>query len=253
MNLFVLSVLSLLFLINGGQEVKTAGSKPLVKFEEGRISVKAEAVPLKDLLEEIGEKSGIEIELKDAKAAEKSVSIDVENVRPRRALNEILDGLNFAYFYSRTSLARVLILAPGDTPPEGFRRPFGARRQRGRRLGRFRRENLEGKSLEEKMAAVRAMRSAKDTRSVEELGKALTDQDPEVKGEALEALIDKEEGENVTRMLRQGLNDPDPEFRMEVLEALADRGDLDSVRKASSDPDPEVREAAADLLESAAP
>jgi hypothetical protein len=44
-----------------------------------------------------------------------------------------------------------------------------------------------------------------------------------------------------------------PEFRIEVLEVLSDRGDLDSLRKAKSDPDKDVRERAADLLESATP
>jgi HEAT repeat protein len=47
------------------------------------------------------------------------------------------------------------------------------------------------------------------------------------------------------------LADADPEFRMEVLEALAEHGDIDSLRRAKSDPDEDVRERAADLLESA--
>jgi hypothetical protein len=47
------------------------------------------------------------------------------------------------------------------------------------------------------------------------------------------------------------LNDADPDFRIDVLEALAERGDLESLRRAKSDPDEDVRERAADLLESA--
>jgi HEAT repeat protein len=54
-------------------------------------------------------------------------------------------------------------------------------------------------------------------------------------------------------MLRRGLNDSDPEFRIEVLEALAERKDLDSLRKALSDQNQEVRERAAELLEDATP
>ena len=53
------------------------------------------------------------------------------------------------------------------------------------------------------------------------------------------------------RRCRRGLNDADPEFRIEVLEALADRGDLDSLRKALRDRHQDLRETAADPLESA--
>jgi HEAT repeat protein len=54
-------------------------------------------------------------------------------------------------------------------------------------------------------------------------------------------------------LIQRGLNDRDPGFRLEVLEVLADRGDLDSLRKAKSDANKDVRERAADLLESATP
>jgi HEAT repeat protein len=82
------------------------------------------------------------------------------------------------------------------------------------------------------------------------LGNALADPSQEVKDAALQALSERK-GANVTEMIRRGLSDADPEFRIEVLEALAERGDLESLRKAKSDPNEEVRERAADLLESA--
>ena len=47
------------------------------------------------------------------------------------------------------------------------------------------------------------------------------------------------------------LADPDPEFRLEVLEVLGDREDLESLRRAKSDPAQDVRERAVELLESA--
>ena len=50
-------------------------------------------------------------------------------------------------------------------------------------------------------------------------------------------------------MIGRGLADADPEFRIEVLEVLAERGDRESLRRAKSDPDEDVRERAADLLE----
>src|SRR6266545_7749885 len=92
-------------------------SKPLIGFEKGRMSVKAVDVPLKDLLSEIEEKSGIVIDLKDSKAAAERWSIDFENLSPALAFRRILQDLNFAFFYSGTRLARVLILPAGDQIP----------------------------------------------------------------------------------------------------------------------------------------
>ena len=67
---------------------------------------------------------------------------------------------------------------------------------------------------------------------------------------ALEALSERK-GADVTAIIRRGLNDADPDFRIEVLEALAERGDLESLRRAKSDSNEDVRERAVDLLENA--
>ena len=98
--------------------------------------------------------------------------------------------------------------------------------------------------------AIEAIEKSSDSKSLAALGKALSDPNREVKDAALQALSDRK-GTTVTEILRRGLADPDPEFRLEVLETLADRGDIDSLRRAKSDPDEDVRARAADLLESA--
>ena len=61
-------------------------SKPLVAFENERLSVQAGEVPLKDLLSEIQAKSGIVIELKDSEAAAKLWSVDFKTLPPVLAL-----------------------------------------------------------------------------------------------------------------------------------------------------------------------
>jgi HEAT repeat protein len=103
-----------------------------------------------------------------------------------------------------------------------------------------------------KLDAIDDLEDKTDSKSIAALADMLSDSNREVKDAALEALADKE-GTNVTQLIQRGLNDRDPEFRIEVLEVLADRGDLDSLRKAKSDADKDVRERAADLLESATP
>jgi HEAT repeat protein len=111
-------------------------------------------------------------------------------------------------------------------------------------------EDLEDRRAAARVEAIRAMENSKEPKTLTALGSALADPNPEVKEAALEALSERK-GANVTAIIRRGLNDADPDFRIEVLEALAERGDLESLRLAKSDPDEDVRERAADLLESA--
>jgi HEAT repeat protein len=111
-------------------------------------------------------------------------------------------------------------------------------------------EELEERRVEARLEAIEAMEKLNDAKTVTALGNALADPNQEVKDAALQALSERK-GANVTEMIRRGLSDADPDFRIEVLEALAERGDLDSLRKAKSDPNEEVRERATDLLESA--
>jgi len=234
-------------------------SKPLIGFEKGRISVKAVDVPLKDLLSEIEEKSGIVIDLRDSQAAAKRSSVDFKNLLPALAFREILQDLNFAFFYSGTHLARVLILLQGDQAPKArseltnpndlggwFRQAGNGALKPGGAL-RLPQKNSKDSDVTTKLDAIEAMADSDDPKSIAALGEALTDQNRKVKEAALQALADKK-GATVTQMLRRGLNDPDPEFRIDVLEILADRGDLDSLRTAVADRNREVRERAADLL-----
>ncbi len=110
-------------------------------------------------------------------------------------------------------------------------------------------DEYEERRAAARIEAIEAMESS-DTKTLTALGNALADPNREVKDAALQALSERK-GATVTEMLRRGLADADPEFRIEVLEALAERGDIDSLRRAKSDSDEDVRERAVDLLESA--
>jgi hypothetical protein len=233
-------------------------SKPLVGFEKGRISVRALDVPLEDLLSETEEKSGIAIDLRDSNAAGKRSSVDFQNFLPALAFREILRGLNFAFFYSGTRLARVLILPPGDQThkaridyePKSYwpaLSPTENAPLKAEATPRLPRENRKHSDITAKLDVIEAMKDSDDPKGIAALGEAVTDRDPKVKKAALKALAYKK-APNVTQILRRGLSDFDAEFRLEVLEALAAHGDLDSLRQALADPNPEIRETAADLL-----
>jgi hypothetical protein len=232
-------------------------NQPMVEFQKGRMSVRADDVPLKDLLDEMGKKSGIVVELKDTTAAERRSSVDFKNLLPMRAFREVLQDLNFAFFYSGTGLERVLILPAGTENPNRVGRLTNPTGQRGEKSPLKAKpkplvEQSKDSRVESKLAAIEAAEDSDDPKSIAALGEALTDPSSEVREAALAALSDKE-GAAVTQMLRRGLNDSDPEFRIEVLEALAERKDLDSLRNALSDRNQEVRERAAELLEDATP
>jgi hypothetical protein len=236
--------------------------KLAVEFKNERLSVHAEEVPLRELLAEIEEKCGINFILRDEKAAANLITLDLKDLAPASALEEILRGLNFAYFYSGTRLARVVILPQGVgmIGPGGRAPSLGGLRGRLPGAGQFKApavkktpEQIKEESrVAAKLDAIDDLEDKNDPKSIAALAEMLSDPSPEVKDAALHALADKE-GSNVTQLIRRGLNDRDPGFRLEVLAVLADRGDLDSLRKAKSDTDKDVRERAADLLESATP
>jgi len=259
MRILVIFLASLLF-VAGTDAASTSlsKSKPLIEFHQGQLSVKAVDVPLKDVLSEIEEKSGIVIDLRDSKAAAKRSSVDFKNLLPASAFREILQDLNFAFFYSGRRLARVLILPPGDQTRKVTSELMNPNRM-GRQfvradiapiepgaVPRLAGENSKDSDVTAKLDAIEAMADSDDPKSIAALGEALTDQNRKVKEAALQVLADKK-GANVTEMLRRGLNDADPDFRIDVLEILAGR-DLDSLREALADRNQEVRETAADLF-----
>jgi hypothetical protein len=262
MTILIVLLASLMLVAGAKPATSLPKTKPLVGFENGRLTIKAADVLLKDLLSEVQAKSGIAIELKDSTAAEKRSFVEIKSLPPALVFQSILRDFNFAFFYSGTRLARVLILPSGDQShkaknglvnPDRIGRPFPRAEHTPLKPGAMptlQGQNSKGSDVMAKLEAIEALEDSDDPKSVAALGDALTDQDRRVKEAALRALEHKEEA-GATQMLRRGLNDSDPEFRVLVLEALANRGDLDSLRKALADRNHNVRETAADLLESA--
>lgn len=231
--------------------------KLAVECKNESLNVRADGVPLREVVAEIQERCGINFVLRDEKTAAGAITVDVKDVSPADALEEILRGLNFAYFYSGNRLARVVVLpkgsgflAPRGAGP-GSPRPFqGAVQPKMPAKPKTPEQIKEESRVASKLDAIDDLEEKNDPKSIAALGEMLSDPSREIKDAALQALADKE-GSNVTQLIRRGLSDRDPDFRLEVLEVLGDRGDLDSLRKAKSDPNQEVRERAAELLEDA--
>lgn len=232
-----LLVISLFVIAAEVASSETSTVNPFVSFSEGRLSIRAVEVSLKDLLQEISEKCDIVVELMDQKAEEERLTLELFDFFPEMAFKEILQGFSFAFFYNNARLAHVVALsvaalppnlslpAPSPRPPPSVSKP----------------RSEPAPDFEELLERNRA-------EGIKVLSDALASPDSDIKSSALEVLTEQE-GADVIPVLSGALRDPDPEFRMEVLEALADKGETQLVRSALSDQNIEVREKAAELLE----
>ena len=231
MEILIVFLASLMLVASTEAATSSPKNKPLVGFENERLSVKAEDAPLKDLLSEIQIKSGIVIELKDSKAAAKPCSVDFKNLPPALAFQSILRDFNFAFFYSDTRLVRVLILPTGHQNDEVKGRLVSPGRI-GRRFPtvenatpkhgkgpRLRGENTKDGDVTTKIEAIEAMEDSHDPKSIAALGEWLTDQHRKVKGAALRALAAKKAAD-VTETLRQALADRNQEVRETAADLL---------------------------------
>ncbi|MBI4526031.1 MAG: HEAT repeat domain-containing protein [Deltaproteobacteria bacterium] len=217
---------------------------------------------LKDLLDEVKKRSGVSFEFRDPKAALKIVTVEFKSRPLEEALKTLLRGLSFFFSYEGNRLVRVLVFGSEQAVSQPSRpRPasplyhpeslpdFDELLEKSREEGlKAIANSLRGNNSEAKILAIDALQSLDDPRGVTLLSEALSDSDSTVKTSALSALREKEGSQPITA-LRKGLQDPDPSFRIEILEALAEKGQLDSVRSALSDRNQQVREKAAELLQ----
>jgi HEAT repeat protein len=238
-----------------------------VKFSQGRLSIRAVAVPLRELAQEVKNKSGILIVIRDASAAEQLITVDLVKMMPALALQEILRGFSFAFLYNNDRISEAVILstmatvpqaaqletsstAPQHLSPSELDIDFELLLRRNRDDGmRAISQALKGKSRKDKLHAVEALGSVNYPEALKLLSEALADSDRAVKRSALEALADKE-SPAVIPLIAAGLNDLDPTIRVEVLEALGEKREFQLVRSALSDPHNDVRAKAQEVLES---
>jgi len=249
----------------GTADAPENGRSAAVTFQKGRISIIAADVSMEDLVAKIGNRSGVAIELHDPESAKSKVSLVIKN----RPLEEILDrlfrGLNVVLFYEHGRLSRAIVLSSLDAGEKsdpalirGIHIPvvaegpvdFEAALERNPAEGlQLIKKAMSGGETDAKLLAIQALYSVDDGAALDLLRSALSDADFDVRLSSLDALKERQSME-ASRVLAGAMSDRDPMFRVRVLEVLGDRGDLEAIRKALSDPNAEVRELAAELLES---
>lgn len=95
----------------------TAPDKPVLSFQDGRITVKASGTPLLQLLKEVSKTTGVEIAVAE-KLRPGLINADIDNKPLEDALKSLLKGYNYAAIYSKKGSAWQLTslkIYPGGT------------------------------------------------------------------------------------------------------------------------------------------
>ena len=104
------------------------------------------------------------------------------------------------------------------------------------------RARLERSDPDERLGAIAQLRGRVEPEALDALARGLTDPDADVRRAAFGAVVDlalrASRDPDLTAMLRLALSDVDPQVRIEALDALAERGEagLAVIREATADP-----------------
>lgn len=239
------------------------GASFVVEAKNDLLTLRANDIPLKEVLTEIVDQSGISITIHGE--LEGLISADFSDLPMDEGLKRLVKGLNYVFIYGSEKgksgtlpIKRVIIYSKKGGGP--------IRRLESRRVVPERQPSQE---LEEA--------------SFDSLVKALQDKDPAVREEAVDRLVDLEDKRAINHLSRVLLQDKAPDVRESAAEALGDFGDrrvvrplvralrdedagvresavyalveigggeaINALRRALQDEDEDVREAAADALE----
>jgi type II secretory pathway component GspD/PulD (secretin) len=226
-----------------GQQTRTSAIRAKIDIQNGRLSVAAKEVPLGWLLQKLSDKLGVSIVAQDL--GREKVSLVASNASLEQVLRRLLQKYDYFIYYGgdSPSLSAVWVYPKG-----------------------------QGRGIEPVPAGQWA--------STKEFERQLTDNDPEVRASAIEAVIERK-GEGATDEILAALNDenervrtqalyysqtnavelptavlaglatsdPSANVRYLALEALAGSSEGESVARAAlNDPDPNVQAAANEIL-----
>jgi len=222
-------------------------SPPSIAFEEGLLTVKATAVPHRQIVEDVAERLGFQLIV--VGSLHERRSIDLVNVPWETALKKLLPA-NWAFVYERAAqgLRPVKVLVfPVSAPREAASAAPGATAPDAASSGR-----KPSDTSREQMGAVLAQlfMAEGQTMSPEavegELLQFIQSQDEDVRGAAVVGLL-AHGGEGAVQILGLALDDTAPWVREMAVQALAEIGGEQArvtLRRALQDEDEDVRQAA---------
>ena len=201
---------------------------------DGHVSVRANAVPARRVLDELSRRCDIAVRLQIPLM--KDITVNFEELPLQRAAGRLLRDRSFILRYAQASPGASNWLWVFADSPDASAEAAG--RQPTAEAG------------VDKFESIYSLAEPKNTANIDALRDALTDPDRDIREAAVETLAETEADE-AARALTIALADPDPEIRQSVLDALGQIGGQTAIqllRQMLHDSDPVLREAAADNL-----
>jgi hypothetical protein len=204
-----------------------------IQIDQGLLTVKAQAISQRQILEELGRQ--LHFELIIGGPLEEQQSLDLESQPWEEGLKKALAPANWAALYRSTAgtprLSQVMVWPRAQAPPpralstDPPGQPLEARGDTAtlqRQLDIYAplAELLAAENDEVRAAAVAALANTGGEQAVAAVTSALHDQEPWVRGVAVEALAVMG-GEPAVRGLQQALQDDNPDVQQAAQEVLA--------------------------------
>lgn len=215
-----------------------AADAPFVlKAQKDRIMLKATDISLKEVLTEIVNQTGIRIIVHGE--LDGLLSADFSDLSLDEGLKRLVKDFNYVFIYDpgkgkaeAPSVTEVIIYS---------------------KKGEFPKERLEPRVITRQQERAQEVTESTEVEEVtfESLVKALEDNDPEVREEAVDNLGESEDERAVAHLTEVLLKDRDVDVREVAAEALGEIGDaraISALIQALRDKDPGVRESAVDAL-----
>jgi len=230
----------------------------VVAFREGRLTVRAEGIPLGVVLAALARETRLVVTV-NGSPADEPVSVTLTEVDLESGIRRLLLGRSYLLVSAEEPaqpghpqsgrllevvvLSRVSALATA-TGPDGDRSGLHGGRARNRRD--------RAADETDRVRVLRLASQREGEQALPMLAAALGDPDESVRRTALDAIKDIAERVPVDEVARMSRLDASPRLRTRALELLAERAKDeagDPLRLALNDPDPEVSERAGELLD----
>ena len=256
------------------QEPRLAPSSVVVTTEDGRVSLDVREAPLRKVLDEIRDRTGVRVRLDDAgqaKIADEIVTIQMESVPVETALRRLLRDKDLVLVYSPNRLAEAHVYGrsagrPAAEPPPAASvgsgpaaaagsGPAGAAESR-ETVARLREQALTNADVTARAQALEGLAAQPDQRAVRDVVLEVLDResDPRLLQRALD-IAGRDRTIPLEPLVKLAGSSPAPDVRVKALTQLVEHATRDPrVRQtletsAASDPEPNVRDAARTLLQ----
>jgi hypothetical protein len=244
-------------------ESKPSRSIPLVRFDDGRLTVKVRNIPLRELLKEVAWESGLALVL--LSPLQNRINIEFHGLRLDNALRRILRHRNFVVEYGEQAdkAGKSVVIRPaklwvfgnedGDYPAQTivFEKAKPRLSQGLTALDEaVMQASFESANPENREDAVEMLGQSGHPDGIAKLSVALTDENTDVREAAIDALADIG-GDEAAQALAVALVDENAALREGAVDALGKIGGETAIQvlaRALQDNDEFVRETAAEVL-----